>query len=481
MQDRIYKPKRFKNGVITEGSIYRYRFNMERGSKVFDVSLKTTDKQVARQKAREVFEHKKKQLLGILPNYDTNKLNIFQLLEKYNVYSISTRISVKHSRFIVNSITNISNDCNWQFIKDIDVKSYNEWRVKRSDLSPKTHNEYLAIFNKFLNWLINNRYIEFNPLVSIKRLKQMDIKTKYRRALTQDECNRFLIVSDKRTPLYLTALYTGLRRGELLSLKWGDIILNGIDSFIRVRASTTKNKKSESLPLKIELAEELLKLRPFNFNDGDLVFSGLLHKSREFYNDLKKANIPLIDGLDRIVDFHSLRYTFCTNLALAGVNIRYAMKLMRHSDINLTIKIYTDAGLLDVRPSINLLPNLLDSPKTSLLVDAGSQLQSLEGNYKNSEIIKNTSNIEAKSLDDALTSTEGHKKENGSGSWIRISSKRTFLDSNLSYNTQNSDLLLSISCQKLSKVVFKWELLPENIKNSLYEIVVSFTKGVGNE
>ena len=55
--------------------------------------------------------------------------------------------------------------------------------------------------------------------------------------------------------------------------------------------------------------------------------------------------------------FHSFRHTFCTNLHLAGVPLREAMELMRHSDVRLTMNIYADTALFALRPAIEkLLP-----------------------------------------------------------------------------------------------------------------------------
>ena len=57
-------------------------------------------------------------------------------------------------------------------------------------------------------------------------------------------------------------------------------------------------------------------------------------------------------------DFHSLRHTLATNLARAGTAPRVAMEIMRHSDMRLTAKTYTDAGLLPVADAVLKLPYL---------------------------------------------------------------------------------------------------------------------------
>jgi integrase len=57
--------------------------------------------------------------------------------------------------------------------------------------------------------------------------------------------------------------------------------------------------------------------------------------------DLAEAKIPYADELRAVFDFHSLRGQFVTTLALAGVHPKMAQVLARHSDINLTMNVYT--------------------------------------------------------------------------------------------------------------------------------------------
>ena len=76
---------------------------------------------------------------------------------------------------------------------------------------------------------------------------------------------------------------------------------------------------------------------------------------KRFRRDLKKAGIEYIDAQGRIADFHALRKTFDTNLQNNGVAPRVVMELMRHSDIRLTMKTYTDASRLPTDEAIKSL------------------------------------------------------------------------------------------------------------------------------
>jgi hypothetical protein len=91
-----------------------------------------------------------------------------------------------------------------------------------------------------------------------------------------------------------------------------------------------------------------------------------------FRNDLKRANIPFKDSMDRKVDLHALRYTFGTWLARSGATPRVAMELMRHTDIRLTTNLYTDPKLLNVTGAVEDLPSLGTEPQKESLKATGT-------------------------------------------------------------------------------------------------------------
>ena len=65
-----------------------------------------------------------------------------------------------------------------------------------------------------------------------------------------------------------------------------------------------------------------------------------------------------VDSQGRYADFHALRKTFITNLSKSGVSPKMAQSLARHSDINLTMNVYTDVVLEDQAVAVELLPQL---------------------------------------------------------------------------------------------------------------------------
>jgi Phage integrase family len=71
---------------------------------------------------------------------------------------------------------------------------------------------------------------------------------------------------------------------------------------------------------------------------------------------LARAGIPYKDGQGRQADFHALRRICNTHLALAAVDPQTRQEMMRHSDLRLTLDVYTDKGMLPVAAAVEKLP-----------------------------------------------------------------------------------------------------------------------------
>jgi integrase len=255
-------------------------------------------------------------------------------------------------------------ECGWKQLKDITPESFQTWRAKQT-LSPKTLNEYLGSISSLLNWMEKHERIPRNPLQHVQKVQANGRQVRPRRAFTDDEMQRLLGVAGKRKVVYLTAVYTGLRRSELAALEWPDLHLVGEKPFINVRASTTKNHQQAVIALHPELVSEMRDHVAKMPTETPRVFAGVMPTMTRFKMDLKAAGIPFLNTAGQRADFHSLRYTLATNLARAGTAPRVAMEIMRHSDMRLTAKTYTDAGLLPVADAVLKLPFLTKPKDTS--------------------------------------------------------------------------------------------------------------------
>jgi integrase len=257
-------------------------------------------------------------------------------------------------------------ECNWIFLKDISPDGFNKWRARQT-FSPKTANEYLGHANALFNWMERSERLERNPLKIVGKSETRGKERYVRRALSESELATLIDTSGKRALPYMLAAYTGLRRGEIQKLTWDDLHLDEARPYILARASTTKNKKTAVLPLVLPLVAALKEWRAKKQNLSGKVFRFGVPKAVTLLKDLAACGIKGVDEHGRHLDFHALRHTFATMLARAGVSPRVAMELMRHSDMRLTAKTYTDVMSLPLFGELEkitpLLPSLIASQK----------------------------------------------------------------------------------------------------------------------
>jgi integrase len=338
---------------------WRARYRLNGQSKITDVSLRTSDKRVAEQRLRDLVSELEQESAGIIPPKPLRDAAQKPLVDHLAEYIRDLEKLGRDGMYTYNVeklVTRLVAECGWVFPKDATSDSFQEWRGKQTK-APKTLNEYLASMYGLLNWMVDQKRLVANPLQDVKRVETCGREQRLRRASTPDELNRLLAVAGPRRPAYLVAVFTGLRRAEMEQLVWGDVFLDAPRPFFQIRASTTKNGRPAVIWLHPDVVETLRAIRPPNA-PPDAPVLPLMPSMYMLRKDLQAAGIPYKDALGRQADFHALRHTFGTNLSLAGVLPRVAMEAMRHSDIRLTMKTYTDATSLPTAAAIDSLPSL---------------------------------------------------------------------------------------------------------------------------
>jgi len=235
----------------------------------------------------------------------------------------------------------------------------------------KTH--YTRDLRAFTAWAFLDGRTMSDPLALLKRDSQKkkskaaktQIRSFKRRALSPLEIGQLLTATEaaglrygmtglQRAAAYRLALETGLRAGEIRSLKPCDVDFT--ERFVRVVAINTKNGEEAILPLRKDLCETLKGIAANKHPEASLF--KLPGKPAEMLRkDLGAAEIdPEDEGKGR-VDFHGLRHCFGSLLAASGVHPKIAQDLMRHSDINLTMSRYTHTLLGQSAKAVEALPD----------------------------------------------------------------------------------------------------------------------------
>jgi len=249
-------------------------------------------------------------------------------------------------------------DCKWTRLADMTPTSFQLWRKEQAGKAPKTLNEYLATLSAFWTWLRKQGRVSTNPFELVERTDTRGKERVKRRALSDKESVRLLEVAGENQLAYVLPLYTGLRRTEVRTLRWSNLVLGESGGLLHIHAAVNKNRKEQTLPLHPELVKALRQHKPADANAHDLVLVNGVPKMKAVRADLAKAGIPFLDGRGWRVDYHALRTTFITRLSTMKVHPRLAMELARHSDLRLTMRNYTDAGQLPLREVMESLPSL---------------------------------------------------------------------------------------------------------------------------
>ena len=268
-------------------------------------------------------------------------------------------------------LTRTAESCGWQTLRQITPASLEGYLSELTDegLSPRTVNHYLAGAKSFVTWCIRTRRLAGNPLESVERTDNH--KENDKAALTREQAEALLAAAGPRRLLYFVALRTGLRRGELEALQWGDVRLDAGRPHITLRAAATKAKRADTVPLRADVAAELRAACPADAKLGDKVF-GRIPRMRDLRPDFRRAGIPEYDERGKKYCFHSLRVTLGTWLAQAGVAPRVHMELMRHTDMKLTMQFYTDPRLLDTTRAVDDLPDLGEPNERTIALRTGT-------------------------------------------------------------------------------------------------------------
>lgn len=311
-----------------QGCVGKYRFST-------GTDKKTLAQQVLRKKEQEMWEQCYEQVDHSSKNPDEffdKYLSWLESNKRYHTFKSYRSILKEFRRYLVTK--------GIRKLRAISPAVIDDYIVMRQQKSKRwTVNNHIiairAIFNKAKEW----HYVKRNPLEGKKPVEVNDAKQI--RAMSEEECRRFLAVCNRDFPeyyaMFVAFITSGMRSGELFSLEWKDI--DFARRYIHIRAKTgfspkgkdlkTNKAKERKIPLHPELAE-ILRFIPRTsskvFTDNGNSFSQ--QKPRRLL--IRIAKKARIDDLTRL---HELRHTYASVLLSRGVDIFALKELLGHSDI----------------------------------------------------------------------------------------------------------------------------------------------------
>jgi integrase len=268
-------------------------------------------------------------------------------------------------------------------------KPFFTWIEEERPLSKSTLHIILSELCKMFSYAVEKKVIATNP--ALRTGKHYSKVTKDVRedieVLNAEEVAVFLNSvrqhSSEFYPLFLCALHTGMRSGELAGLRWDDIDFHGKFFLLRRqitkrRVEKTKTNKKRRVDMSDDLAAELSALKKRRqaeylamgkneipesvfMSRGRLLKGGKRGvakpidmknvKDRHFAKCLSKAGL-------RQIRFHDLRHTYATLLLMQGVTPVYVKEQLGHSSIKVTVDTYGHWIPSSNRDAVNKLPSI---------------------------------------------------------------------------------------------------------------------------
>ena len=241
-------------------------------------------------------------------------------------------------------------------IKSVEVEGWLRAlkRVDGKPASPATKSKIRNLMSALFSHAIRHGWAAMNPITAVrtsaKRLRTPDI-------LTPEEFQALLgELSERERVMVLLVGTTGLRRGELIGLRWGDISFEANQASVirsvwrNVEGNTKTEASRKPVPLHPAVLDELRRWKETTLykSEEDYLFPSVAKNgSQPIQPDmiLKRHIRPALNriGVTKKIGWHSFRHGLATMLRQQKVDIKTAQELLRHANSRITIDFYQQA------------------------------------------------------------------------------------------------------------------------------------------
>jgi excisionase family DNA binding protein len=212
-------------------------------------------------------------------------------------------------------------------IRPMDVERFKLSRQKAGNKN-STINRYLALLKHMFSVAVREGYASKNPVKEIKLCLEKERKE---RVLSLEEETRLLKASpDYLKPMLITAIHSGLRRSEIMNLKWSSVDWKTRE----INVEVAKSGKSRSVPINSVLLTALLAQKAAN-GKSPYVFPN--EDTKKPYTTLAKVFMRTCkDAEIKGLRFHDLRHSFASRILEDGASIEIVKSLLGHHSISVT-------------------------------------------------------------------------------------------------------------------------------------------------
>ncbi len=222
-----------------------------------------------------------------------------------------------------------------KFLKDISVRDVNEWQTQRLKVvKPATVQREKNMLKAILNNALKESLIERNPCNASNNIKGIQPRQRF---WSPEEMQKLFKIAKEIDPQFadymLWALHSGMRRGEILNLKWQDVLVLAND-LTKINIATSKSGKSRQNPCNEQMLQILERQRSIRSNENDNIF--------HFTNQMIKRRVEKLRNESKVPDIrlHDLRKSNVTLSLHAGVDAKTIAGITGHSNLEMIQKYY---------------------------------------------------------------------------------------------------------------------------------------------
>jgi integrase len=250
------------------------------------------------------------------------------LCKEFLEWSRSNKRSWKRDELCIRHLWAFFGDCKVTDISAFQIEKYKQKR--KQEVSPRTVNIEVQCLKVMLGKAVKWGYIAATPAKDVRKFKEPPGRVRY---LSPDETERLLAAcSDKLRLIVVVALHTGMRRGEVLGLRWEDIDLQQRT----IRVTDSKNGEARTVPMTAAVHEVLQQHQQQRSGDCPWVFPSSAAGRRDNVNTAWRTARKRAKLAD--FRFHDLRHTAASYLAMAGVDLRAIQEILGHKTFAMTLR-----------------------------------------------------------------------------------------------------------------------------------------------
>ncbi len=356
MKRRKEEIENMAKGIYKRGNVYWIRYADLMGKIVFESSgsdkFRVAEAVLIKRK-QAVKEGKQPESVKRITNHTFN-----ELVSEYAKWAERQKSFRKSKIYLIKQLSEIFGNIPLRRFNSMLLEQFQTGRLNKGN-KPATANRLIATISHMFTKAVEWDMVEEEIQKRIRKVKLLPENNRRLRYLSPEECQKLVDSCDKHLkPIVITALNTGMRKGEILGLKWDNVDLKV--GLILLNQDQTKNSERKELPINQTLMETLQNL--LKRDDIPYVFCNPLtgeryyDVKRSFASALKKAGI-------KDFRFHDIRHTFASSLVMAGIDLVTVKELLGHKDLKMTLR-YSHLAPSHKLKAVGILDKILTEEPT---------------------------------------------------------------------------------------------------------------------